>query len=136
MFDDEEHVPHLLSQCSYNNSAWYFKISSRRMRSKEVQIIPWVLADSNYVRCPSQRLDPQKTVFVGALHGMLNAEGLAHIFNDLFGGVVYAGELVVLVRSLDVINSKKKLACQVSTLTNTNILLEVVVSPSAAPGPT
>jgi len=56
-----------------------------------VQIIPWVLADSNFVRCPSQRLDPQKTVFVGALHGMLNAEGLAHIFNDLFGGVIYAG---------------------------------------------
>ena len=91
MFDDEEHVPHLLAQCSHSNTAWYFKISSRRMRSKEVQIIPWVLADSNYVRCPSQRLDPQKTVFVGALHGMLNAEGLAHIFNDLFGGVVYAG---------------------------------------------
>ena len=91
MFDDEEHVPLLLSQCSHNNSSWYFKISSRRMRSKEVQIIPWVLADSNYVRCPSQRLHPQKTVFVGALHGMLNAEGLAHIFNDLFGGVVYAG---------------------------------------------
>jgi cytoplasmic polyadenylation element-binding protein len=99
------------------------------MRSKEVQIIPWVIGDSNYVRCPSQRLDPQveghkiffyqnllktvlffrrlswkfvfvklknatylqNTVFVGALHGMLNAEGLAHIFNDLFGGVVYAG---------------------------------------------
>ena len=61
------------------------------MRNKEVQIIPWVLADSNFVRCPSQRLDPLKTVFVGALHGMLNAEGLAHIFNDLFGGVIYAG---------------------------------------------
>ena len=75
------------------------------MRSKEVQIIPWVLADSNYVRCPSQRLDPQKTVFVGALHGMLNAEGLAHIFNDLFGGVVYAGEWLVLVRSLVLINN-------------------------------
>lgn len=50
-----------------------------------------MLSDSNYVRCPSQRLDPDKTVFVGALHGMLNAEGLAHLMNDLFGGVVYAG---------------------------------------------
>jgi len=48
-------------------------------------------SDSNYVRSPTQRLDPQKTVFVGALHGMLNAEGLAHIMNDLFGGVLYAG---------------------------------------------
>lgn len=54
-------------------------------------MIPWVVSDSNYVRCPSQRLDPSRTVFVGALHGMLNAEGLAHIMNDLFGGVVYAG---------------------------------------------
>lgn len=54
-------------------------------------MIPWVLADSNFVRSPSQRLDPSRTVFVGALHGMLNAEALAAILNDLFGGVVYAG---------------------------------------------
>lgn len=54
-------------------------------------MIPWILSDSNFVKQPSQRLDPQKTVFVGALHGMLNAEGLAHILNDLFGHVVYAG---------------------------------------------
>jgi len=95
VFESEASVTALLSQCTHDYSSsggsWYFRISSRRMRSKEVQVIPWVLADSNYVRCPSQRLDPQKTVFVGALHGMLNAEGLAHIFNDLFGGVVYAG---------------------------------------------
>lgn len=57
----------------------------------QVQVIPWVLADSNFVRSPSQRLDPSRTVFVGALHGMLNAEALAAILNDLFGGVVYAG---------------------------------------------
>lgn len=57
----------------------------------QVQVIPWVLSDSNYAKQMSQRLDPQKTVFVGALHGMLTAEGLAHILNDLFGNVVYAG---------------------------------------------
>ena len=37
------------------------------------------------------RLDSGKTVFVGALHGMLSAEALASIFQDLFKGVVYAG---------------------------------------------
>lgn len=57
----------------------------------QVQVIPWVISDSNYVRCQSQRLDPSKTVFVGALHGMLNAEALVSIMNDLFGGVMYAG---------------------------------------------
>lgn len=94
IFEYEQSIPLLLSQCSHdasNGGSWYFRLSSHRMRSKEVQIIPWVLADSNYIECPSQRLDPQRTVFVGALHGMLNAEGLATIFSDLFSGVVYAG---------------------------------------------
>ena len=117
IFDNEKHVKALLQACTHdysNGGSWYYKISSRRMRSKEVQVIPWMLSDSNYVRSPTQRLDPQKTVFVGALHGMksallfficklnnfciflllpgmLNAEGLAHIMNDLFNGVLYAG---------------------------------------------
>ena len=53
----------------------------------QVQIIPWMLADSNHMPIRMQWLDPRKTVFVGALHGMLNADGLATIFGDLFGGI-------------------------------------------------
>ena len=49
------------------------------------------------MRCPSYQLDPAKTVFVGALHGMLSAEGLASIMNDLFGGVVYSGKKLWLL---------------------------------------
>ena len=48
-------------------------------------------SDSNFVRQASQRLDSNKTIFVGALHGMMTAESLANIMNDLFGNVVYAG---------------------------------------------
>ncbi|KAF4804557.1 Cytoplasmic polyadenylation element-binding protein 1 [Turdus rufiventris] len=97
VFESEKSVRALLQACSQDLlspdglSEYYFKMSSRRMRCKEVQVIPWVLADSNFVRSPSQRLDPSKTVFVGALHGMLNAEALAAVMYDLFGGVVYAG---------------------------------------------
>ncbi|XP_050085031.1 uncharacterized protein LOC126570934 [Anopheles aquasalis] len=68
-----------------------FKISSKRIKSKDVEVIPWNIADSNYVKSASQKLDPAKTVFVGALHGQLTAEGLAKIMNDLFDGVVYVG---------------------------------------------
>uniref|UniRef100_A0A3Q4I794 Cytoplasmic polyadenylation element binding protein 1a n=1 Tax=Neolamprologus brichardi TaxID=32507 RepID=A0A3Q4I794_NEOBR len=71
---------------------YFFSLLVLRCHCGEhVQVIPWVISDSNYVRCPAQRLDPSKTVFVGALHGMLNAEALASIMNDLFGGVMYAG---------------------------------------------
>lgn len=70
---------------------WLPARADTRVCASQVQVIPWVLADSNFVRSPSQRLDPSRTVFVGALHGMLNAEALAAILNDLFGGVVYAG---------------------------------------------
>jgi len=96
VFEEEGDVKDLLAKCNQDfttRDSYYYKISSRRMRAKdkEVQIIPWVLSDSNYARCQSQRLDPQKTVFVGALHGMMTAEALAVVFNDLFSGVIYAG---------------------------------------------
>ncbi|KAI1280857.1 Cytoplasmic polyadenylation element-binding protein 1 [Halotydeus destructor] len=94
VFENDKKVKELLASCTHDYSSggkWYFNISSRKMKCKDVQVIPWVIADANHVRCPSQRLDPSKTVFVGALHGMLTAEGLAHVMNDLFNGVAYVG---------------------------------------------
>ena len=39
----------------------------------QVQVIPWALSDSNSIRSPAPRLDPNRTVFVGGLHGLINA---------------------------------------------------------------
>ena len=36
-------------------------------------MIPWVLSDSNFAKNVTQKLDSSKTVFVGGLHGMINA---------------------------------------------------------------
>lgn len=95
IFDSDKNVKALLAACTQDYSSgggkYMFNISSRRMRCKEVQVIPWIISDSNYVRCPTQRLDTHKTVFVGALHGMLTAEGLAQVMQELFGGVAYVG---------------------------------------------
>ncbi|XP_059485114.1 cytoplasmic polyadenylation element-binding protein 1 isoform X2 [Neocloeon triangulifer] len=94
IFEEEHQVKMLLQSCTQDvlsTGNWYYKISSRRMKAKEVQVIPWMINEGNYVKSPSIRLDPQKTVFVGALHGMLNAEGLAKIMNELFENVIYAG---------------------------------------------
>lgn len=94
VLESEKQVRALLACCTHdftNGGSWYYKISSKRMKAKEVQVIPWILEDSNYVKSSSQKLDPHKTVFVGALHGMLTAEGLAKIMDDLFRGVIYAG---------------------------------------------
>lgn len=108
IFETEKQVKALLHSCTqtdsrtrgssshrnYSNDGngnYYYKISSKKIRAKEVEVIPWIIADSNYVKAPSQKLDATKTVFVGALHGKLTADGLAKIMNDLFDGVVYAG---------------------------------------------
>nr|XP_039259755.1 cytoplasmic polyadenylation element-binding protein 1-like [Styela clava] len=93
LFESDKSIKSLLHNCTRDvtTNEWFFRLSSRRMRSKEVQIIPWVITDSNYMRVSSARLDANKTIFVGALHGMLTSEGLAHVMNDLFGNVVYAG---------------------------------------------
>lgn len=94
VFENQDCVQALLNECIYDNrngGKWFYNIPTKRMPLKEVQVIPWVLADSNWVKNPSQRLDPNRTVFVGALHGMITAESLARIMNDLFDDVVYVG---------------------------------------------
>ena len=76
-------MKNLLVNCMHDpmdTSQYYFKVSSRRVRNKEVQVIPWALSDSNSIRCPSPRLDPSRTVFVGGLHGLLNAGVCMSIF--------------------------------------------------------
>uniref|UniRef100_A0A1B0FMU8 RRM domain-containing protein n=1 Tax=Glossina morsitans morsitans TaxID=37546 RepID=A0A1B0FMU8_GLOMM len=93
IFESDKQVKALLSACAVqvddqqNGGIFYFKISSRRIKAKDVEVIPWLIGDSNYVKSTSQKLDPTKTVFVGALHGKLTAEGLAKIMDDLFDGV-------------------------------------------------
>ena len=97
IYESEYSVRGLVSNCieDYQNGRdrveYYFKISTRRVRNKEVQIIPWILADNNFALCTPKELDPKKTVFVGNLHGTMAARDLAHIMNELFGCVVYAG---------------------------------------------
>lgn len=97
IYENEYSVHNLVSSCieDYQNGRdrveYYFKISTRRVRNKEVQIIPWILADNNFALCMPKELDPKKTVFVGNLHGTMTARDLAHVMNELFGSVVYAG---------------------------------------------
>ena len=95
IFDHDKNVKSLLQACTHDYTRsvlrYFYRLVSQRTKFKDVQVIPWVIADSNYVKSPAQRLDNQKTVFVGALHGMLTAEGLAVVMHDLFGGVAYVG---------------------------------------------
>lgn len=60
---------------------FYYPLSSKRMRSKDVEVIPWYSDDAMWKmsHIMDLRLDTRKTVFVGALHGMMNAEMLAEL---------------------------------------------------------
>ncbi|CAI2306366.1 unnamed protein product [Caenorhabditis sp. 36 PRJEB53466] len=96
IFEDERAVAALLHECSQEIGGageWYFKIRAQRSKSTEirqVQIIPWVTSDSLF--CDDESIletgiEPKRTVFVGALHGMMTAQVLHAIMEDCFGSV-------------------------------------------------
>jgi cytoplasmic polyadenylation element-binding protein len=66
------------------------------IKTKEVEVIPWNQDDTSYVPqsdsivLPS-KIDSKCTIFVGALHGMLNAQGLAKVMSEVFGEAIHAG---------------------------------------------
>ncbi|KAK5986981.1 RRM domain-containing protein, partial [Trichostrongylus colubriformis] len=97
VFETERSVKLLLQDCSQEFGSageWYFKLKARRNQSSEirqVQVIPWVVSDSSYCDDPSCHIDPKKTVFVGALHGMITAHVLFSIMNELYGNVAFVG---------------------------------------------
>lgn len=96
IFEDERAVASLLHECSQEIGGageWYFKIRAQRSKSTEirqVQIIPWVTSDSLFCDDESileSGIEPKRTVFVGALHGMMTAQVLHSIMQDCFGSV-------------------------------------------------
>ena len=54
------------------------------------QVIPWQLADASYTHPGAVQTMSKYKIFVANLHGMITAEGLGRIVNDLFGGVIAA----------------------------------------------
>ncbi|VDN98449.1 unnamed protein product [Rodentolepis nana] len=94
LFDNESCVEQLLAKCTRDptNGGEYFKLTSPKFKTKSIQVIPWVISDSQF--CPNgsqSNIRNKFTVFVGALHGMITAEALASIMNELFGNVIFAG---------------------------------------------
>ncbi|GAU91947.1 hypothetical protein RvY_04103 [Ramazzottius varieornatus] len=97
IFEHESAVRELLGSCSYDRHHqqhnWFYKVASKRMLVKSVQVIPWQIADAAYTNQGLLGLhlqQPLYKIFVANLHGMITAEGLARIFNDLFGSVIAA----------------------------------------------
>ncbi|CAH8480732.1 unnamed protein product [Dicrocoelium dendriticum] len=92
IFEHESSVSELIAACVRDPTTGgdYYKISSATFKSKDVQVIPWVISDSQYTKAGPYRPDSKRTVFIGALHGMITAEALVTIMNDLFGNVVFA----------------------------------------------
>ncbi|ODN02386.1 Cytoplasmic polyadenylation element-binding protein 1-B [Orchesella cincta] len=94
IFENEKQVRNLLGNCtqdftSSQEGKYFYKISSKKYRGKDVEVIPWGSTDCTFNQ--TCKIDASRTIFVGALHGMVNAEALANIMNDLFGGVIFAG---------------------------------------------
>ncbi|VDM07567.1 unnamed protein product [Wuchereria bancrofti] len=95
IFENDWAVKNLLQDCSQEFGTageWYFKLTARRangLEIRQVQVIPWVITDASYIINPNVSLELKKTVFVGALHGMITAQVLFSIMRDVYGDVLY-----------------------------------------------
>lgn len=89
-------IPPTANNNSGNNYYFNNNLSNKRGKAKEVEVIPWNQEDTSYVpqnktsMLPA-KIDAKTTIFVGALHGMLNAHGLAKVMSEIFGEVIHAG---------------------------------------------
>ncbi|CAF1281760.1 unnamed protein product [Adineta steineri] len=114
VYENEESVHKILHTCSTKTDRtlddgrceYYLDVYTQRTsaRRKSIQIIPWFVEDSQWIAESDytsngygnweQRLNSteciNRTVFVGALHGMMTAYALARICHELFGDVEYA----------------------------------------------
>uniref|UniRef100_A0A915A450 RRM domain-containing protein n=1 Tax=Parascaris univalens TaxID=6257 RepID=A0A915A450_PARUN len=94
IFESESCVKKLLADCVQEVNSigeWFFNIHARRNQTTEirqVQIIPWLIADADYMCEGNVPIDSKNTVFVGALHGMLTARALSSIMAEVYGDVV------------------------------------------------
>ncbi|VDP20733.1 unnamed protein product [Onchocerca flexuosa] len=97
IFENDLAVKKLLQDCSQEFGTageWYFKLTARRangLEIRQVQVIPWVITDASYIPNPNILLESKKTVFVGALHGMITAQVLFSIMRDVYGDVLFVG---------------------------------------------
>ncbi|KAI5723715.1 hypothetical protein M8J76_009932 [Diaphorina citri] len=102
VYDSYTSAKAMLEHCAFDGTSYYYKIPSKKRgrenhnsmvrNFKDVEVVPWAISDSNYSpQGHSTKLEPGKTIFVGALHGRLTAQALYNVMNDLFGDVVYAG---------------------------------------------
>lgn len=94
MMWSEQAVRALLNYCEYtktnrNSKRWYYRLFLSNSYFKVVEVIPWDMQDNHFGYALSEQIYPDFAVFIGAVHGLITAEGLFIIMDDLFGGVVY-----------------------------------------------
>lgn len=93
LFDSDSSVNRLIEACklefSENGHKYFYKLTSKRSKEKKVQVIPWNTTDSCAIMNPAAKADRSRTVFLGALHGMMNARSIANALQLIFGEVDY-----------------------------------------------
>ncbi|KJH47900.1 hypothetical protein DICVIV_06028 [Dictyocaulus viviparus] len=91
VFEEENSVQYLVSECHKEDDRYYLFVSSPTMRDKPVQVRPWRLADMDFISNPHTVMDPRTTVFIGGVPRPTRAGELAECLERLYGPVCYVG---------------------------------------------
>lgn len=97
IFADSKSVNQLINACNITfddeGSKYIYSLQSKHSRKyKDVQVIPWHKDDSAKYRDgyePGLDSDENRIVFLGALHGMMNAKSIYEALEGVFGAIDY-----------------------------------------------
>uniref|UniRef100_A0AA85JD10 RRM domain-containing protein n=1 Tax=Trichobilharzia regenti TaxID=157069 RepID=A0AA85JD10_TRIRE len=68
----------------------FYRIPLYNFPFRYAKVVPWSIEDTNYCGPTGSSANMQYAIYVGQLHGLMTAKGLANIMDDLFGNVVSA----------------------------------------------
>lgn len=104
IFDESKSIHRLINVCKISfdeeGSKYIYSLQSKRSRKvKDVQVIPWDKEDSSYFRSGFPRnhsggpletaIDESRMIFLGALHGMMNAKSVFEALEEMYGPTDY-----------------------------------------------
>ncbi|XP_065201468.1 cytoplasmic polyadenylation element-binding protein 2-like [Planococcus citri] len=92
LFEHNASVDALMQFCEKRTDGYYIRLSSAKIKNKNIQVRPWKLSGADHVFITDlSDLDERNTIFLGGVPRTVSAKELGLMLTRIFGNVSYVG---------------------------------------------